>query len=97
MTYTDVTKILKDNDPELSKRYDYLLDDFKAMEELCKILYKKRTKRGAIDFDFEESKIILNEFGKPIDIKPYEREIANRIIEEFMLVCNETVAEHMFC
>lgn len=96
MTYTDVTKILKDNDPELSKRYDYLLDDFKAMEELCNILYKKRTKRGAIDFDFEESKIILNEFGKPIDIKPYEREIANRIIEEFMLVCNETVAEHMF-
>ena len=96
MTYTDVTKILKDNDPELSKRYDYLLDDFKAMEELCNILYKKRTKRGAIDFEFEESKIILNEFGKPIDIKPYEREIANRIIEEFMLVCNETVAEHMF-
>ena len=96
MTYTDVTKILKDNDPELSKRYDYLLDDFEAMEELCNILYKKRTKRGAIDFEFEESKIILNEFGKPIDIKPYEREIANRIIEEFMLVCNETVAEHMF-
>ncbi|WP_099314096.1 ribonuclease R [Clostridium paraputrificum] len=96
MTYTDVTKILKDNDPELSKRYEYLLDDFKAMEELCNILYKKRTKRGAIDFEFEESKIILNEFGKPIDIKPYEREIANRIIEEFMLVCNETVAEHMF-
>lgn len=96
MTYTDVTKILKDNDPELSKRYDYLLDDFKAMEELCNILYKKRTKRGAIDFEFEESKIILNEFGKTIDIKPYEREIANRIIEEFMLVCNETVAEHMF-
>ena len=96
MTYTDVTKILKDNDPELSKRYDYLLDDFKAMEELCNILYKKRTKRGAIDFEFEESKIILNEFGKPIDIKPYEREIAKRIIEEFMLVCNETVAEHMF-
>lgn len=95
MTYTDVTKILRDNDPELSKRYDYLLDDFKAMEELCNILYKKRTKRGAIDFEFEESKIILNEFGKPIDIKPYEREIANRIIEEFMLVCNETVAEHM--
>lgn len=96
MTYTDVTKILKDNAPELSKRYEYLLDDFKAMEELCNILYKKRTKRGAIDFEFEESKIILNEFGKPIDIKPYEREIANRIIEEFMLVCNETVAEHMF-
>ena len=96
MTYTDVTKILKDNDPELSKRYDYLLDDFKAMEELCNILYKKRTKRGAIDFEFEESKIILNEFGKPIDIKPYEREIANRIIEEFMLISNETIAEHFY-
>jgi ribonuclease R len=53
-------------------------------------------KRGAIDFDFEESKIILNELGKPIDIKPYDREIANKIIEEFMLVCNETVAENMY-
>lgn len=66
------------------------------MEELCLILREKRMKRGAIDFDFEESKIILNNNGKPIDIKPYEREIANRIIEEFMLVCNETIAEHMF-
>lgn len=96
MTYTDVTKILKDNDPELIKRYDYLLDDFKLMEELCTILNNKRTQRGALDFEFEESKIILDEKGKPIDIRPYEREIANRIIEEFMLVCNETVAEHMF-
>ncbi|MBX7310810.1 ribonuclease R [Clostridium chauvoei] len=96
MTYTDVTKILRDNDEELIKRYDYLVDDFKAMEELCLILREKRMRRGAIDFDFEESKIILNELGKPIDIKPYERAIANRIIEEFMLVCNETVAEHMF-
>ncbi|GAA0076703.1 ribonuclease R [Clostridium sp. CTA-5] len=96
MTYTDVTKILRDNDQELIKRYDYLYEDFKTMEELCGILRNKRTKRGAIDFEIEESKIILNEMGKPIDIKPYEREIANRIIEEFMLVCNETVAEHMF-
>ena len=96
MTYTDVTKILRDNDEELIKKYDYLVDDFKTMEELCLILKEKRMKRGAIDFDFEESKIILNNNGKPIDIKPYEREIANRIIEEFMLVCNETIAEHMF-
>lgn len=95
MTYTDVTKILQ-GDEELKKKYDYLYDDFKAMEELCAILNKKRTKRGAIDFDFEESKIILNENGKPIDIKPYERAIANRIIEEFMLACNETIAEHMY-
>ncbi|MDU1314834.1 MAG: ribonuclease R [Clostridium septicum] len=96
MTYTDVTKILRDNDEELIKKYDYLVDDFKAMEELCTILRGKRMKRGAIDFEFEESKIILNEQGKPIDIKPYDRAIANRIIEEFMLVCNETIAEHMF-
>lgn len=96
MTYTDVTKILKDNDEELIKKYDYLVDDFKTMQELCLILREKRMKRGAIDFNFEESKIILNEMGKPIDIKPYDREIANRIIEEFMLVCNETIAEYMY-
>ncbi len=96
MTYTDVTKILRDNDEELINRYADVVDDFRAMEELCKILNEKRAKRGAIDFEFEESKIILDMTGKPIDIKPYEREIANRIIEEFMLVCNETVAEEMF-
>ncbi|QBD84128.1 ribonuclease R [Clostridium tetani] len=96
MTYTDVNKILKDNDQELIKKYDYLMENFKLMEELCKVLYKKRINRGAIDFDFEECKIILDEDGKPVDIKPYEREIANRMIEEFMLVCNETIAEYMF-
>jgi ribonuclease R len=96
MTYTDVTKILKDKDEELIKRYDYLHEDFKSMEDLCNILHKKRMSRGAIDFEFEESKIILNDKGKPVDVKPYEREIANRIIEEFMLACNETIAEHMF-
>lgn len=96
MTYTDVTKILEENDPELMEKYDYLVDDFRAMEELCKILNARRMRRGAVDFDFEESKIILDENGKPIEIKPYERGIANRIIEEFMLVCNETIAEHMF-
>ena len=96
MTYTDVTKILEDNDPELIKKYDYLIDDFKTMEELCKILRAKRMKRGAIDFEIEEAKIVLNELGKPIEIKPYDRAIANRMIEEFMLIANETVAEHMF-
>ncbi len=95
MTYTDVTKILRDNDKELIERYKDLVDDFKAMEELCKILNNRRMGRGAIDFEFAESKIILDEKGKPIDIKPYERAIANRIIEEFMLVCNETIAEYM--
>lgn len=96
MTYTDVTKILEDNNPELIKRYNYLVDDFKTMEELCKILREKRTKRGAIDFEIAEAKIALNDLGKPVEIKPYERAVANRIIEEFMLAANETVAEHMF-
>lgn len=96
MTYTDVTKILRDKDPELMKRYGYLVDEFNMMEELCNILNKKRMGRGALDFEFEECKVILDEEGKPIDIKPYDREIANRIIEEFMLICNETVAEYMF-
>ncbi|CDM68163.1 Ribonuclease R [Clostridium bornimense] len=96
MTYTDVTKILRDKDEELIERYKELYEDFLLMGELFEILNKKRLSRGAIDFDFEECKIILDDKGKPIDIKPYERAIANRIIEEFMLVCNETVAEHMY-
>jgi ribonuclease R len=96
MTYTNVTKILRDKDPETMQKYDYLVDDFKLMEELCMILNAKRMLRGALDFDFDETKIILNDKGKPIEIRPYEREIANRIIEEFMLVANETIAEHMF-
>ncbi|MFD3155876.1 ribonuclease R [Haloimpatiens sp. FM7330] len=96
MTYTDVTKILRDNDEELINKYDYLVEDFKMMEDLCNILHKRRMNRGAIDFDFQECKIILDEIGKPVEIKPYERAIANRMIEEFMLVCNETIAEHMY-
>ncbi len=87
MTYTDVTKILRDNDKELIERYKDLVDDFKAMEELCKILNKRRMGRGAIDFEFAESKIILDEKGKPIDIKPYERAIAN--MEELCKILNK--------
>lgn len=96
MTYTDVTKILRDKDEDTIKKYEYLYEDFKNMEKLFEILNKRRYKRGSIDFEFEEAKITLDENGKPIDIKPYERAVSNRIIEEFMLVCNETVAEHMF-
>lgn len=95
MIYTDVSDILEDVDrPEL-KAYEYLFDTFKAMEELSLILRKKRERRGAIDFNFPEAKIIVDENGKPIEIKRSERRIANRIIEEFMLAANETVAEHM--
>lgn len=94
MTYTNVFKLLEDEDEELSARYDYLLEDFRQMKELAMILRKKRMDRGAIDFDFDEAKIILDEKGKPTEVRRYETTIANRIIEEFMLVCNETVAEH---
>lgn len=96
MTYTNVYKILVENDQELMKRYDYLVDDFRTMEELALILRNKRSTRGAIDFDFQETKVILDEKGKPIEIRPYVITIANKIIEEFMLVCNETVAEHFY-
>lgn len=70
MTYDDVTALLLDNDPKLLQRYSYLMPEFKLMEELFKILYKKRIGRGAIDFDFDEAKIILDEEGNVADIKP---------------------------
>ena len=69
---------------------------FKNAEKLARILMKRRERRGAIDFDFPEAKIILTPEGKVSDIKEYERRISNRIIEEFMLVANETVAEHFY-
>jgi ribonuclease R len=94
MTYTNVRKILVDDDPELKERYADLVDMFKLMEELALKLRAKRMKRGAIDFDFAEAKIIVDENGKPVDIVKRERSIAEMIIEEFMLAANETVAEH---
>ncbi|MEA4848305.1 MAG: VacB/RNase II family 3'-5' exoribonuclease, partial [Clostridiaceae bacterium] len=90
MTYENVNKILAGSDPMLSERYGYLMDTFRQMEELMQILNKKRRLRGSIDFEFEETKIILDRKGRPGEIKPYERGISERIIEEFMLVCNET-------
>lgn len=96
MSYTDVKKILVDEDQELISRYKEYIDMFKAMEELAIILRKKRTQRGSIDFDFEESKVIVDENGKVIDIKAYDRNIATRIIEEFMLLSNETIAEDYY-
>ena len=94
MTYTNVYKLLETADIELMERYGYLMDDFRTMKELALILRGKRIDRGAIDFDFDEAKVIVDDKGKPIDVKRYEITIANRIIEEFMLACNETVAEH---
>lgn len=96
LVYTDISNILEKDDEEQKKKYEDLLPQFYEMQELANILRKKREKRGAIDFDFDEAKIILDDNGKPIDIRKAERRIANKIIEEFMLVCNETVAEYMF-
>jgi ribonuclease R len=94
MTYNDVNKILVDKDEELRKRYEPLVPMFETMEELASILRNKRMKRGAIDFDFKEAKVIVDEEGKPTDVVIRERSVAERLIEEFMLAANETVAEH---
>ena len=96
MSYTNVKKILLDEDEALKDRYKDFIPMFKTMEELAEILRKKRFKRGAIDFDFPETKVILDNEGVPIEMKPYDRNVATRIIEEFMLVCNETIAEDYF-
>lgn len=96
MTYTNVKKILEDKDEEVIKEYSDFISMFNNMEELAAILRKKRKLRGSIDFDFVEAKIILDKDGEPIDIKPYDRNVATRIIEEFMLLSNETIAEDFF-
>ena len=82
-------------DPDLCRRYSHLVDQLKLMEELAKILLEREEcKRGAIDFDFPETKVVLDDRGRPVDIVHRPRTMAERIIEEFMLVANETVAEH---
>ena len=96
MTYTAVREILEDGTPALWEQYAEILPMLEDMEELRQILGEKRRKRGSVNFDLPESKIILDENGKPIDIKPYEKSIATNMIEEFMLVCNETIAENSF-
>ncbi|UOW68213.1 ribonuclease R [Paraclostridium bifermentans] len=96
MTYTEVSDILEKDDEKLKKTFAKVADDFFTAEKLARILMKRREKRGAIDFDFPEAKIILNNDGDVVDIVQYERRISNRIIEEFMLITNETVAEHFF-
>ena len=96
MSYTSVRKILKDKDPKEREEYRELVPMFEEMERLAAILREKRQKRGSIDFDFPETKIILDRQGRPLEIKPYERNVATRIIEDFMLIANETVAQDYF-
>ncbi|RYM05945.1 ribonuclease R [Sporolactobacillus sp. THM7-7] len=94
MTYTNVRKILHREDEEVLKRYHDLTPFFDLMGELAQILEDRRRERGAIDFDFTEAKIIVDDQGKPTDVVVRERTEAERLIESFMLAANETVAEH---
>lgn len=93
MTYHNVTRTLED--PSYHE-YDSLREHFQLMRELAHILHQKRQARGSLDFDFPEAKIKLDENGRPIAIEAYEITVSNHIIEEFMLLANETVAEHVF-
>ena len=96
MTYTAVNAIITDDDAETKEKYKEFVDLFLQMKELSQLLRKRRQERGAIDFDFPESKILLDAKGRPIEIKPYERNAATKLIEDFMLMANETVAEDYY-
>lgn len=96
MTYDEVNRILEDQDEEVIKRYEYLVEDFKLMAELAAILNKKRFDRGSLDFNLEEAKVKLDENGKPVAIVREERRTSHKMIEEFMLAANEVIAEHIF-
>lgn len=95
MSYTSVKKILEDDEEE-SREYTELVPMFRLMEELAGVLRSRRKKRGSIDFDFPESKILLDGQGHPVEIRPYDRNVATKIIEDFMLLANETVAEDFY-
>lgn len=93
MTYTAVNAILQDPSCETADKYRELVPMFLEMGKLSKIIRERRNKRGAVDFNFPESKILLNEYGQPIDVVPHEANDATRLIEDFMLSANETVAK----
>lgn len=96
MTYTQVNKILEEEDKETIERFDYLVEDLHWMKELAEKLSHKRFARGSLDFELDEAKVILDENGHPVDVVKEERRISSSIIEEFMIVANEVVAEHIF-
>ncbi len=96
MTYTSINLILTDETSDEAEKYRDIVPMLQNMDRLAKILRCRRRKRGSIDFDFPETKIVLDEQGRPLDILPYERNDATRLIEDFMLIANETVAEHFY-
>lgn len=93
LIYDDVSDFLENDDERSKEKLKNILVDLTHMHELMKILNEKRDRRGSIDFDFPETFIELDEKGNPVDVRKAERRTANRLIEEFMLVTNETVAE----
>jgi ribonuclease R len=95
MTYTAVNAILTERDPETIAEYRKLVPMFELMHELFVILNQRRRRRGSIDFDLPEAAVILTELGQIKDIIATERNVAHRLIEEFMLLANETVAAHL--
>ena len=96
MTYTAVKEILEDHNEETIAAYRDLVPMFEKMGELAALLRGNRMKRGSIDFDFPETKILLDKNGRPLEIKPYDRNTATKLIEDFMLIANETVAQEFF-
>ena len=96
MTYTAVNEIITEKNPQTIKQYSELQGMFQLMAKLSSILRKRRYNRGAIDFDLPECKIELNEKGRPVVIKPYDRNAATKLIEDFMLAANETIAENYY-
>ena len=96
MTYTNVNKILNGLDEKIIKRYEKYVQDFKLMEELAHVLKKRREKAGYLNLDIPESKIVLDKDGRAVDVHKYEMTFANEIIEQFMLIANETIAEKFY-
>jgi ribonuclease R len=95
MTYTDVNAILTERDPAVMADYEAFVPAFERMHELFEILHNRRRRRGSIDFDLSESEIVLDDEGQVEAVVASERNVAHRIIEEFMLLANETVAAHL--
>lgn len=96
MSYTGVKNILEDEASQEAQRYSAVVPMLRKMGELAAILRERRWQRGSIDFDFPETKMVLDGNGRPVDVRPYERNVATRLIEEFMLLANETVAAEYF-
>ena len=95
LTYNIVRQILVDNDEALRQEHAKLMEPLENMERLCHILRNHRMQRGAVDFDFPEIKVKLDDTGKPIELVKRVRSLSESIIEEFMLIANETIAQHM--